>query len=263
MSALLEVHGVGLAYGSHRAVDGVSLAASRGEIVGLIGPNGAGKTTLLDLVAGELLPDQGRIELDGRDVTRLPAHRRARLGIGRTFQAADLVNALVVRDNLMLGCQARQRTSLLEDGLRVGRSHAAEVRAAREVERVLEDVGIGSDANRAVAGLPLGRRRLVEIARALCAAPRVLLLDEAASGMSGDDLAALARLLRRVTADQGLAVLLVEHDVEFVFAVCDFVYVMAAGRLIARGAPDAVRRHPDVVAAYTGELDDERILAAR
>ncbi len=169
VSALLEVHGVGVDYGGHVAVDGVSLAASRGEIVGLIGPNGAGKTTLLDVVAGENVPNRGRIELDGRDITRLPSWRRARLGVGRTFQAADLVGSLTVHDNLMLGCQARQRTSLVEDGLRVGRSRHAEALAAREVGRVLDLVGIRSDASRQVGSLPLGRRRLVEIARALCA----------------------------------------------------------------------------------------------
>ena len=262
MSALLEVHGISVAYGSHLAVDGVSLSASRGEIIGLIGPNGAGKTTLLDVVAGENLPSAGRVELDGRDVTALPAFRRARLGIGRTFQAADLVSSLTVHDNLMLGCQARQRTSLIEDGLRIGRSRRAEVLAAREVDSVLDLVGIRSDAERGVAALPLGRRRLVEIARALCAAPRLLLLDEAGSGMSVDDLATLAGLLRRLSAEQGLAVVLVEHDVEFVFSVCDFVYVMAAGRLVARGTPGAVRDHPDVIHAYTGELADEPVAAA-
>ena len=262
MSALLEIHGVRVAYGSHLAVDGVSLSASRGEIIGLIGPNGAGKTTLLDVVAGEHLPSGGRVDLDGRDITALPAFRRARLGVGRTFQAADLVSSLTVHDNLMLGCQARQRTSLIEDGLRIGRSRRAEVLAAREVDSVLDLVGIRSDAERSVGALPLGRRRLVEIARALCGAPRLLLLDEAGSGMSVDDLAALAGLLRRLSAEQGLAVVLVEHDVDFVFSVCDFVYVMAAGRLVARGTPAAVRDHPDVIHAYTGELDDEPIAAA-
>ena len=262
MSALLEVHGVSVAYGAHRAVDGVSLSASRGEIVGLIGPNGAGKTTLLDVITGENSPTQGRIELAGRDVTALPAFRRARLGVGRTFQAPELVSSLTVRDNLMLGCQARQRTSLLEDGLRIGRSRRAEVLASREVEGALDLVGIRCDADRSVTGLPLGRRRLVEIARALCGAPRLLLLDESGSGMSGEDLLGLARLLRRLSAEQGLAVVLVEHDVEFVFSVCDFVYVLAAGRLIARGMPELVRNHPDVIQAYTGELHDEPVAAA-
>src|ERR1035441_7396702 len=159
MSALLEVHGLGVDYGSHVAVDDVSLSASRGEIVGLIGPNGAGKTTLLDVVAGETSPNRGRVEFDDRDITRLPAGRRARLGLGRTFQAADLVGSLTVRDNLMLGCQARQRTSLLEDGLRIGRSRHAEWLASQEVDRVLEMLGIRSDATRQAGGPPLARRR--------------------------------------------------------------------------------------------------------
>jgi ABC-type branched-subunit amino acid transport system ATPase component len=262
VTALLEVHGVGVSYGSHPAVDGVSLSASRGEIVGLIGPNGAGKTTLLDVIAGESAPDRGRIELDGRDVTRLPDWRRARLGIGRTFQAADLVGALTVRGNLMLGCQARQRTSLIEDGLRVGRSRRAEALAEREVARVLDLTGLGGEADRPIDVLPLGRRRLVEIARSLCALPRVLLLDEAGSGMPASDLAGLAALLRRLSGEQGLAVLLVEHDVDFVFSVCDFVYVMAAGRVIARGTPHAVRSNPAVIQAYMGEQEDRRVAAA-
>jgi ABC-type branched-subunit amino acid transport system ATPase component len=263
VSALLEVHGVGVDYGLHVAVDCVSLSASRGEIVGLIGPNGAGKTTLLDIVAGENLPNRGRIDLDGRDITALPAWRRARLGVGRTFQSVDLVGSLTVQDNLMLGCQARQRTSLLEDGLRIGRSRRAEALAAKEVARVLDMVSMRSDAQRQVGALPLGRRRLVEIARALCMAPRLLLLDEAGSGMSVDDLATLAALLRRLTKEEGLAVVLVEHDVDFVLDVCDFVYVMAAARLIARGTPEAVRVHPDVIRAYTGELEHEPVAAAR
>ena len=261
MSALLEVRGVSADYDGHVAVDGVSLAVSRGEVVGLIGPNGAGKTTLLDVVAGQARPNRGRIEFDGADITTQPAWRRSRLGMGRTFQAVDLVGALTVRGNLMVGCQARQRTSLLEDGLRIGRSRRAEVLAAREVERVLSLLGLSADADRAVGELPLGRRRLVEIGRALCAGPRLLLLDEAGSGMSSDDLAGLARLVRRLTDEEGLAVLLVEHDVDFVFGVCDFVYVMAAGRLIARGTPRAVRSHPEVIRAYTGELADEPVAA--
>ena len=261
MSALLEVHDIGVSYGAQTAVDGVSLAVSSGEIVGLIGPNGAGKTTLMDVIAGELLPSRGRIDLDGVDITRLPSWRRARLGVGRTFQAADLVTSLTVHDNLMLGCQARQRTSLIEDGLRLGRSRRAESLAEAETDRVLGLAGIRGDAGRAVGTLPLGRRRLVEIARSLCAMPRVLLLDEAGSGMSGEDLATLAALTRRLTAEERLAVVLVEHDVDFVFDVCDFVYVMAGGRVIARGTPAAVRDHPDVVRAYTGELDREPIAA--
>ncbi|MHB8717332.1 MAG: ABC transporter ATP-binding protein [Candidatus Dormibacteria bacterium] len=262
MSALLEVQGVTVAYGTHTAVSDMSLAVSSGEVVGLIGPNGAGKTTLMDVIAGGTTPLRGRVTLDGADLTRLPAWRRARRGIGRTFQAVDLVDGLTVRGNLLLGCQARQRTSLVEDGLRAGRSRRAEVLAMRETDRVLELCGITADASRSVAELPLGRRRLVEIARALCAAPRLLLLDEAGSGMSADDLATLALLVRRLTAEDDLGVLLVEHDVEFVFGICDFVYVMQAGRLIARGDPAFVRRHPDVIHAYTGEESGELVAAA-
>jgi len=257
--SLLTVRDLSVRFGGVQALDSVGLELNPGEIVGLIGPNGAGKTTLLDVITGENAPIRGRIDLDGEEITGLSAFRRARRGIGRTFQAPDLVGSLTVHDNLMLGCQARQRTSLIEDGMRIGRSRRAELLAAREVARVLDMVGIRSDAGRPVAQLPLGRRRLVEIARALCAAPRLLLLDEAGSGMSSDDLATLAALLRRLTQDQGLAVLLIEHDVEFVFAVCDFVYVMTAGRLIARGEPDGVCRHPDVIDAYTGELEEERV----
>ena len=253
MTALLEVTGVTVRYGAHTAVDDMSIAVSSGEVVGLIGPNGAGKTTLMDVVTGDVVPVRGRVLLDGADVTLLPSWRRARRGLGRTFQAVDLVDALTVRENLLLGCQARQRTSLLEDGLRVGRSRRAEVLASREADRVLELCGINADASRSVAELPLGRRRLVEIARALCAAPRLLLLDEAGSGMSTDDLATLAALVRSLTADDGLGVLLVEHDVEFVFGVCDFIYVMSEGHLVARGDPASVQSHPDVIRAYTGE----------
>lgn len=260
--SLLEVNGITVAFNGHLALDGASLSVSRGEIVGLIGPNGAGKTTLLDVIAGEVRPQRGRLVLGEAEVTSLPPWRRARRGIVRTFQSGELVGSLSVQDNLMVGCQARQRTSLLEDGLRIGRSRRAELLARAEVARVLSLAGLEADAGRQVAALPLGRRRLVEIARALCAAPRLLLLDEAGSGMSAADLAALATLLRRLTGEEGLGVLVVEHDVDFVFGLCDFVYLIAGGRMVARGAPAAVRSHPQVRQAYTGESGDPTLAAA-
>ena len=255
--ARLDVEQLRVRYGGRCAVDGVSLSVSAGEIVGLIGPNGAGKTTLLSALSGHQPVAGGRIRLEGRDITRAPAHRRARLGIARTFQAADLISALSVRDNLLLGCQARQRSGLLRDGFRLPWSARAERAAAAEVREITARLGLEGLDHRPVTGLPLGQRRLVEIGRALCLEPKVLLLDEAASGMSAHETERLGTLLRSLRAERGLGVILVEHDVDFVLAISDFIYVITQGRPVARGTPAVVARDEAVRTAYIAEGDHE------
>ncbi len=251
--ALLEVHGLCVRFRGLVALDGVSLSVSRGEVVGLIGPNGAGKTTLFNAVTGLQRAESGRILVDGVDAGAMPADRRARLGIGRTFQTPQLINGLSAYENILLGCQARMRHGLFADGLRLRSSYRDEVLARREVDDVVDFLGLGEHAHRGVDSLPLGVRRLVEIARALCTRPKLLLLDEAASGIGGDESGRLGELFRRIRREYDLSMLVVEHDVDFVLGLCDYVYVLDFGRMIARGTPDVVRSNPDVVTAYLGE----------
>jgi branched-chain amino acid transport system ATP-binding protein len=255
--ALLEVRDACVRFAGLVALDGVSLSVSRGEIVGLIGPNGAGKTTLFNTITGLQRAGGGRITFDGRDVTALSADRRARMGMGRTFQTPQLIARLTVYDNILLGCQARMRNGIFADGLRLPSSWRNEVLARREVDRVVASLGLGEHVHRGVGELPLGVRRLVEIARSLCTNPRLLLLDEAASGIGREDAGGLAELFRRIRREHDLSMLVVEHDVDFVLSVCDFVYVLDFGRVIARGTPDVVRSDPAVIAAYLGEQTTE------
>jgi branched-chain amino acid transport system ATP-binding protein len=252
--ALLEVHGLCVSFRGLVALDGVSLSVSRGEVVGLIGPNGAGKTTLFNAVTGLQRAGRGRIVFEDHDVTALSADRRSRLGIGRTFQTPQLIGGgLSAYDNILLGCQARMSNGIFADGLRLPSSWQNEVRARREVDDVVDFLGLGEHVHRGVGALPLGVRRLVEIARALCTRPKLLLLDEAASGIGRDESGRLQELFSRIRREFDLSMLVVEHDVDFVLGLCDFVYVLDFGRMIARGTPDVVRRDPQVVAAYIGE----------
>jgi len=257
--ALLEIHGLTVRFHGLVALDGVSLSVSRGEMVGLIGPNGAGKTTLFNTVTGLQHAGGGRIVFDGEDVLAASADRRSRMGIGRTFQTPQLVAGLSAYDNIMLGCQARMSHGLFADGLRLPSSYRNEVRARREVDDVVDFLGLGEHVHRGVGALPLGVRRLVEIARALCTRPRLLLLDEAASGIGRDESGRLRELFSRIRHEYDLSMLLVEHDVDFVLGLCDYVYVLDFGRMIARGTPDVVRTDPVVVAAYLGQEADHAV----
>jgi branched-chain amino acid transport system ATP-binding protein len=251
--ALLEVRGVSVRFRGLVALDGVSLSVSRGEVVGLIGPNGAGKTTLFNTITGLQRADAGSISFDGREVAALSADRRSRLGIGRTFQTPQLIARLSVYDNILLGCQARMRNGWFADGLRLPASYRNEVLARREVDDVVAELGLGEHVHRGVGELPLGVRRLVEIARALCTRPKLLLLDEAASGIGREESWQLTDLFSRIRREHDLSMLVVEHDVDFVLSLCDYVYVLDFGRMIARGTPDVVRSNPEVIAAYLGE----------
>ena len=260
--AHLEVRDVGVTFGDMKALDGVSLSVSRGEIVGILGPNGAGKTTLLDVITGIEQPGRGEIRFGGADITTVPAEQRARLGIARTFQSVELLPSLTVGENVLLGCQARQRCGLVSDALRLPRSRRAEVLARREAQSVLDSLGLTLLHDTPVVSLPLGMRRMVEIARALCVQPSLLMLDEAASGMETDMLRRLAALIGRL-ARSGTGVLLIEHDVEFVLANSDFIYVVGGGHVVARGTPAAIGRSPLLQDIYLGRSLDDPAAVAR
>jgi branched-chain amino acid transport system ATP-binding protein len=243
----LDVRGVAIAFGGVQAVADLDLAARPGAITSLIGPNGAGKTTALNLIGGFYRPDRGTIALDGIDLTGAPAHRLARAGIARTYQTTQLFGSLSVLDNVALGLQ---RGRLGAGTMLRNRDAAGHAIAAG----LLAFVGYDGALDRRAAALPHVDRRLVEIARALATQPKLLLLDEPAAGLSHGDTATLGRLLRAV-ADTGVAVVLVEHDMNLVMSISDHVVVLDAGRRIAAGAPAAVRLDPAVRRAYLGDAE--------
>ncbi|MFD6399198.1 ABC transporter ATP-binding protein [Nocardia sp. NPDC055165] len=236
MGSLLEVEQVTVTFGGHRALDKAGLCAEAGKVTGLIGPNGAGKSTLFDVICGLRRPVTGRVTMNGRDVTRLGPARRAGHGMARTFQRLELFGRLSVRDNLLVAAE-------------LGR-HRRD--AAGIVDGLLDRLGLDEVADTAADDLPTGTGRLVEVGRAMAARPSVVLLDEPAAGLDHTETERFAALLRSLAAD-GVAVLLVEHDMGLVMNVCDQLYVLDLGAIISSGPPEVIRRDAAVLAAYLGE----------
>ncbi|RFU85787.1 ABC transporter ATP-binding protein [Streptomyces triticagri] len=250
---ILRAEGVGVRFGGVRALDGVSLGVGAGEVCGLIGPNGAGKTTLFDVLSGIRRPDAGRIVLDGRDVTHRSPVWRARHGMRRTFQRQQLFGQLTVADNLVVAQEWRGggggfAADLLASPTRRAGERARRARAAD----VLELCGLGEHADAYAGALPVGRARMVELARAVADPPRVLLLDEPASGMTEEERSRLAAVVRRLADEEGCAVLLVEHNVAFVMELCSRVVVLDLGSVLAQGSAAEVRADAQVRDAYLG-----------
>ena len=239
MTALLDATGITVRFGGHEALRGVDLAAVPGEITGLIGPNGAGKTTLFNVLCGLQKPLHGQVSLDGRDVTRLAPHRRARLGLARTFQRLETFTLLSVRENVLSGAEFRRRWA------------GADESPGDTADRLLHRLGLDDVAEDRVDTLPTGRARLVELARALAARPRVLLLDEPSSGLDERETDELGAVLRSVV-DEDLGILLVEHDMALVMSVCNRISVLDFGALIADGTPQEIQADPLVQQAYLG-----------
>ncbi|MGH9193943.1 MAG: ABC transporter ATP-binding protein [Acidimicrobiales bacterium] len=264
---LLEARDVTVRFGGKAALNRTSIGVERGTITGLIGPNGAGKTTLFNVVCGLLAPQAGHVVLDGTDITSAPPHRRARLGLARTFQRLELFTSLTVRDNVRVGGDIRNRWSRGRAGGGArgpngpvpeaprGESMSRWIRrradSGGDAERIIELTGLGAFADREVSEIPTGRARVVELARALMTRPSVLLLDEPAAGQTERETEEFGGLLRRLAAD-GLAVCLVEHDMTLVMDVCETIQVLDYGRTIAAGPPDRVRNDPAVIEAYLG-----------
>lgn len=238
--ALLSVEEVAVRFGGVMALEDVEIDADLGHVTGLIGPNGAGKTTCFNVITGLQEPTRGRIRIDGKDVTRARAHRRARLGVGRTFQRLEVFGSLTARENVLVAAEIKRRWSH-------DRSSPREI-----TEQVIDRVGIRDFAEERCDSLPTGRARLVELARTLATRPRLLLLDEPGSGLDTTETESFGDLLVALATD-GLAILLVEHDVELVMRVCRRIHVLDFGRVIAQGTPDEVRSDPRVKAAYLGE----------
>ncbi|MBB2944362.1 branched-chain amino acid transport system ATP-binding protein [Actinoplanes lutulentus] len=247
----LVVDRVSRAFGGVYAVRDVSLTVEPGELRAVIGPNGAGKSTLFALIGGQLAANAGRIEVDGRPVRRLPAHRRARLGIGVVFQAARIFTGMTAAENVMVGAHATTRAGFLAGALRLPAHHRDEREIRSRALACLDRTGLADWADRPAEELPLGQQRALQLARALCARPRLLLLDEPASGLRAGERESLAALIGDLRAE-GLTMLLVEHDVGFVMRLADQVTVLDLGRVIASGPPAAIRTDPAVIAAYLG-----------
>ncbi|MFG3618732.1 ABC transporter ATP-binding protein [Nocardia sp. NPDC047654] len=237
MPSLLEVDDVTVVFGGHRALDGAGLRAERGAVTGLIGPNGAGKSTLFDVICGLRKPTRGRVAIDGADVTRLGPSRRARHGLARTFQRLELFGRLSVRDNLLVAAELGPQ-----------RRHAARI-----VTEIIDRLGLHELADACADELPTGTGRLVEVGRAIAARPSLILLDEPAAGQDHTETERFGELLRSL-ADDGTAVLLVEHDMGLVMNVCDEVFVLDLGKVIASGPPAVIRADQTVLAAYLGDV---------
>ena len=239
---MLEIERVTVRFGGHLALADVGLRAPDGQITGLIGPNGAGKTTLFNVSTGTQAPDAGRVLLDGQEITRLAPYKRARLGLARTFQRLELFGLLTVRENLAVAADIRRTWD---------RGASTGERPAEIADRLLGEIGLDAVADTRADALPTGQARLVELGRALATRPRMLLLDEPASGQDEAETARFAALLRRLAAD-GMGILLVEHDMSLVMDVCETINVLDFGTLLATGTPTAVRTDPAVLSAYLG-----------
>jgi len=251
LPVLLDAQNVTVRFGGLTAVDGVSMRVCAGEIVGLIGPNGAGKTTMFNALLGLNQPAAGRVELFGRDVSGWPVHRRAALGVGRTFQILQLFGDLSVFDNLLVATHLQGRTGAWGGLTASPGARSAELEAHHRVRAVLRLMELEEFADRRVAGLPFGVLRLVEVARTLVTGARLVCFDEPASGLDTAETERLIewfRLLRRI----GVTLLVIEHDVAMVTRLCDVIYVLDRGRLLAHGTPAQIQRDPAVVASYLG-----------
>jgi branched-chain amino acid transport system ATP-binding protein len=238
---LLEVSSVTVRFGGNVALDDVSLVAAPGHVTGLIGPNGAGKTTMFNVISGLQAPTSGSVLLDGHDVSNLSPTKRARLGLARTFQRLELFTMLSVRENVLVAADIYRGWS------------KAKTDPRRRTDEILDRVGLTEVADLRVTAVPTGQARLVELARALACDPRVLLLDEPAAGQDGTETERFAALLREL-AGEGVAVVLVEHDVKLVVGVCDIINVLDFGRMLAVGTPEQIQADPAVREAYLGAM---------
>ena len=249
---MLEVSGITQIFGGVTALEDVSFSIIKGDITGVIGPNGAGKTTLFNIISGIYTQTEGRVSLNGRDVSGMPPEKLARLKMVRTFQNIELFGGMTVRENVMVGLHTRSSSGLLACSLRMPWSRVEETRIREGSLKWLEFTGISDLADVTAANLPFGKGRMLEIARALAVEPEIILMDEPAAGLNSQETLELARLIKQIR-DLGITVVLVEHDMELVMDICDRIVVLNLGRKLAEGTPREIQENPEVIAAYLGE----------
>jgi branched-chain amino acid transport system ATP-binding protein len=253
MGPLLKAENVSLSFGGVKALANVSFDLHQGEILGLIGPNGAGKTTMFNCITGVVPGYKGQIRYEGRDLRHYKPHELARLKIARTFQNLELFDELSAVDNLLVPLDAFSQRGIIGDLLRLPTTVLDERRAEEQARSILHFLGLGDYADTPAGDLPVGLQRRLEIGRALCLEPRLLLLDEPAAGLDARETAELARLLATVRARFKLTVLVVDHDMALIMRICNRIYVLDSGRIIAAGPPQQIRDDPQVARAYLGE----------
>ena len=251
--SLFEAHDLTVSFGGVHAVRDVSFAVEEGEVFSVIGPNGAGKTTLFNLISRFYDADAGRILFDGEDITRLPAHRIAEAGIARTFQNTELFEHETVLANLMIGCHVRRRTRLVEELLFLPRARRQELALRKQVEDVIDLLHLQGWREQDIGGLPYGARKMVEVARALCVGPKLLLLDEPSSGLNPEETEDLSFWIEDINEGLGMTIIMVEHDMNLVSKASHRVLAMADGETLAVGEPAEIQNHPDVLRAYLGD----------
>ncbi|WP_148714510.1 ABC transporter ATP-binding protein [Chitinolyticbacter meiyuanensis] len=251
-SPLLRLEGISLSFKGVKAIGDISFDVARGRITALIGPNGAGKSSLLNVINGVYRPQAGRIVFDGEVRQRMDPHRAAVRGIARTFQNIALFKGMSVLDNVLTGRNLKRRSSWLEQALRIGRAPAEDDAQRQRAEEVIAFLHLQPWRHTLVSKLPYGLQKRVELARALAAEPKLLLLDEPMAGMNAEEKREMSRFIADVNREFGTTVVLIEHDIGVVMNLSDHVVVLDYGRKIGDGPPDAVRRNPEVIAAYLG-----------
>ena len=252
MEPLLKATHVSEVFGGLKAVSDFNLHLNPGELVGLIGPNGAGKTTAFNLFTGVYQPTEGAIEFDGRSIVGLKPYQITQRGIARTFQNIRLFSELSVLDNVRIAFHDHVKYTVAEAVLRVGRYFSEEARLTEESRKLLEIFKLADKAEETAKNLPYGAQRRLEIARALAAKPKLLLLDEPAAGMNPQETQELMEMIRWIRDQFNLTVLLIEHDMSLVMEICERIYVLEYGQVIAAGTPDEIRQNPEVIRAYLG-----------